>query len=170
MIGIPSEQIPELAERMTIERYADGEIVHHIGSVPDAMRYLIDGQVEMRGALPDGSEVPVLQLQTGDYLGQSALSRTPTQATYAASTELRVLVIPLDVLDELVGSNHRLARELGRQLEQRRTAMTDALKDIARRSGPGPSRTLSGLGLLSQTRRNLGHRPPRCFGRCGRST
>ena len=133
VLGIPTEQIPELAERMTIERYADGEIVHRVGSVPDAVRYLISGQVVMRGHLPDGSDVPLLHLQEGDYLGQSALSRTPTQATYAAATELRVLVIPLDVLDDLVRSNHRLARELGRQLEQRRNAMSEALQDLTRR-------------------------------------
>jgi CRP-like cAMP-binding protein len=46
-----------------------------------------------------------------------------------ALTQVDVLVIPKSVLDDLVRADHRLARELGRQLEQRRQAITQALAE-----------------------------------------
>jgi CRP-like cAMP-binding protein len=39
--------------------------------------------------------------------------------------QVDVLVVPADVLDDLVRADHRLARELGRQLDQRRQLLLD---------------------------------------------
>lgn len=124
-LGLPAERLPELATRMDIERYAEGETIERAGQPPTAMRYIASGQVSVR--LPvKGGELSVLSLHDGDYLGQTLLTRTPTDYSTVATTQVDTLVFPADVLDDLVRGDHRLARELGRQLEQRRDAIAEA--------------------------------------------
>lgn len=124
---IPDEQVAELAPRMDIERYAAGETITRVGEVPNGLRYIESGRVAVRAPAEGGGEYTILELQDGDFLGQSALTRTPTYGSSVALTELRVLLIPTAVLDDLVRANFRLARELGKQLESRRRLVDDAL-------------------------------------------
>lgn len=124
-LGLPVERLPELAPRMDIERYAEGETIERAGQPATAMRYIATGQVSLR--LPvKGGELSVLSLHDGDYLGQTLLTRTAVDYSAVATTQVDTLVFPADVLDELVRGDHRLARELGRQLEQRREAIAEA--------------------------------------------
>jgi CRP-like cAMP-binding protein len=94
------------------------------------MRYISSGQVSLRQPVPTGN-VALLTLNDGDYLGQAALTRTPQGQVSIALTEVETLVIPHEVLDELAHADHQLAREFGRQLDRRRTAIDDALAELA---------------------------------------
>jgi small-conductance mechanosensitive channel/CRP-like cAMP-binding protein len=134
IFGLSEDRVGELAPRMELERYAEGEVIEPAGSVPGAMRYLSSGEVALRQPRSSGS-VPILTLHAGDYLGQAALTRTPQDQASVALTEVEILVIPSDVLDELAHSDHRLARELGRQLDRRRGAVDEALAELAATMG-----------------------------------
>ncbi len=140
-LNIPAEQIPDLAKRMDIERYAVGEVIQPVGTIPTALRYITSGQVAIRIKVDNfGGEYTVLQLSVGDILGESALTRTPTIKSSVALTEVQVLLLPQDVVDDLLRTNFRLARELGQQVEQRRKLLEDAMARLAeRRSSDAPS-------------------------------
>lgn len=125
VLSLPADRLAELATRMDLERYADGEVIEATGSVPDAMRYIASGRISLRRPVPGGGELTVLQLNDGDYLGQTALTRTTVDHSAVAAGQVDVLVVPAEVLDDLVRADHRLARELGRQLDQRRELLLD---------------------------------------------
>jgi small-conductance mechanosensitive channel len=44
VLSLPADRLAELATRMDLERYADGEVIEAAGIVPDAMRYLASGR------------------------------------------------------------------------------------------------------------------------------
>ena len=130
ILGLSADQVSELAPRVDLQRYAEGEVIEAAGSVPSAMRYISSGQVSLRQPLTSGN-AHILTLNDGDHLSQAALTRTPQDQVSIAVTEVETLVIPSEVLDELARSDHRLARELGRQLDRRRTAIDDAIAELA---------------------------------------
>ena len=90
-----------------------------------AVRYLHEGRATLNVS-QNGVYVPALSLEAGDYIGQTALTRMPSSFTAVATTELTVLVVPRDVLDDLVRTNPDLAREIGRTIEQRRQIASEA--------------------------------------------
>ena len=124
-LRIPPDDIEGLAQRMDIERYAEGEVVQPAGQVPVAVRYLHEGRATLNVS-QNGVYVPALSLEAGDYIGQTALTRMPSSFTAIANAELTVLVVPRDVLDDLVRNNPDLAREIGRTIEQRRQIAAEA--------------------------------------------
>jgi small-conductance mechanosensitive channel/CRP-like cAMP-binding protein len=134
IFALDSDQVDDLAPQLTLERYAEGEVIERAGSIPVSMRYISSGQVVLRQPLASGS-APLLSLGCGDFLGQAALTRTPQDQISVAVTEVETLVIPTAVLDELARADHRLAREFGRQLDRRRHAVDEALAELAATAG-----------------------------------
>ena len=133
-LNIPVDQIPDLAKRLDIERYAVGEVIQPIGTIPTALRYITAGQVAIRIRVDSfGGEYTVMQLSVGDILGESALTRTPTIKSSVAPTGVQVLLLPQDVVDDLLRTNFRLARELGHQVEQRRKLLEEAMARLEQR-------------------------------------
>ncbi|WP_204912920.1 mechanosensitive ion channel domain-containing protein [Microlunatus spumicola] len=115
-----------LAARMDLERWAPGEVLQRVGQVPTAMRWVSGGVVSLRVPAPLGGELAVLNLGTGDLIGQTALTRTGTPWSLTAVSEVTVLVVPYDVLTDLVRQDNRLARELGQEIDQRKEAVDAA--------------------------------------------
>ncbi|HSU36751.1 MAG TPA: cyclic nucleotide-binding domain-containing protein [Propionibacteriaceae bacterium] len=130
ILGLSADRVSELSARLSLERHAEVEVIEPAGSVPRAMRYISSGQVSLRQPVATGN-VALLTLNDGDYLGQAALTRTAQVQVSIALTEVETLVIPREVLDELAHADHQLAREFGRQLDRRRTAIDDALAELA---------------------------------------
>ena len=62
----------------------------------------------------------VRTLEEGDFLGQTALTREPVTAGAVALTEVTVLEIDRDEVEELVGRKPVLLQEFGRAIEERR--------------------------------------------------
>lgn len=125
-LHLDEDRVEELADRVRVERYADGEHVMRTNQVPEHVRYIASGRVSM---LVPGEHGPVsvLTLESGDSFGQTALTRNRTAFSALARGELTVLAVPRDVLDEIVGSTPALAREYGRQIEHLRQSAADAL-------------------------------------------
>lgn len=123
---VERDKLDELAGSMHLERYAEGEVLMRGGEVQSEVRYVISGRVSMQ--VPEAGVLrTVLVLERGDSYGQSALTRTSTYFTAVARSELTVLVVPAGVLDELVRSNPRLARDLGQQIDNLRRNAAQAL-------------------------------------------
>lgn len=126
-LHVKPEQVDELVEQLDLERFAPGEIIDRIGTVPAAARWISDGQVSL--SVPYGRDgvISPVTLSRGDLIGLACLTKQPMAYSTVALTQLVVLTIPVDVLDRLARSNTQLARDVGRELDQRMEMITAAL-------------------------------------------
>ncbi len=111
----------------TMVRYGADEILQHIGEVPDAMLFVVEGRVRLTATADDGSPVVVGTLEDGAFLGQSALTRQPVLAGAYALEPVTVLRIARERMEELVLHKPVLLQEIGRAIESRRANVERAL-------------------------------------------
>ena len=121
-------QATELAPLLRLERYGRGEAVQTAGRIPDAMRVIVSGAVSLTLNAAAGVRIPVAQLTRGDLLGLTALTRQAVAVSAMAVADLAVLVIPLDALETLVDQHPALARDIGAEIDVRRTRGLEAAK------------------------------------------
>lgn len=109
-----------------LERYGAGEVVQGAGVVPSDIRFVVEGSIRITLEV-DGGRVEMGTAEPGDYVGQTALTREPSIAWAVAGTVVTVMVVPLDMVDELVHSHPLLAREIGQSIELKRKLAADTL-------------------------------------------
>jgi CRP-like cAMP-binding protein len=97
--------------------------------VPDAMRYFIDGTATLTYPA-DGGDIVIETLSHASVLGLTALTRQPVVTTAVAVTDVTVLKVPVAVLDTLVTSRPDLARDIGVELDHRRSLAEKALQAV----------------------------------------
>lgn len=138
-LRLAAAQIPEYAPQVDLQRYASGETILAQGRVPAAVSYLVAGRVALTHRAPDGSTVSLLSLQPGDCVGQTSLTREPTALRAVAVSETTLLVIPQGVIDSLVRNNPDLARDIGKQIDQRRTQIMKAMAELEQTQTQAPT-------------------------------
>lgn len=127
VLHLDPQQQAELLERgLRVERYQVGEAVQQPGEVPDAARVIVDGLATMSVLLPDGTWHSVVELDAGDLIGLTCLTRQAIGASVTATRDLTVLVVPVALLDEQVHRSPELARDFGREVDRRREAVGSA--------------------------------------------
>jgi CRP-like cAMP-binding protein len=136
------EDISVVAQQVRLERYGAGEIVQRVGEVPNGHRYILSGTTTMATPTDNGGLVPFATMDEGDVLGLSALTRQGLQASQTANTDLAVLFVPVAVLDDLVKTRPRLAKDVGTELDNRRTLAKTALDAVGANKAPGATRFL----------------------------
>lgn len=122
------DEAEALADQVRLERYGAGEVVQRVGTVPDGMRFIISGTAQLATPLTAGGELPVSQLARKDVLGLASLTRQAVAVTVTATSDLAVLVVPVAVLDRLVKTRPALARDIGIEIDNRRTRALAALE------------------------------------------
>jgi len=126
----PDDAITLLDQGVRLERWGEGEVVQRAGTVPDGIRIIVSGAVELSVPASQGSRVPVTQLQRDDVLGLTALTRQVVGADLTAVVDLAVLFIPTAVIDGVVKARPALARDIGQAIDSRQElghkAMTTA--------------------------------------------
>ena len=121
------DELDALAGSARLERYGAGETLQRAGAVPDALRVIVDGVVELRVPVIDGAVVPLAQLRRDELLGLTAPTRQPVAAIATAVGDVAVLVIPADAVHALVDVHPTLARDIGAELDARRVLAERAL-------------------------------------------
>jgi len=139
---LSQEEIPIIAQQVRLERYTTGELVQRVGEVPDGHRYIISGSTTMATPTDSGGIVPFATMEEGDVLGLSALTRQGLQASQTANSDLAVLFVPVSVLDELVKTRPKLARDVGAELDNRRILAKEALDAVGESRSAGATRFL----------------------------
>ncbi|AMM21803.1 hypothetical protein AX769_18675 [Frondihabitans sp. PAMC 28766] len=129
LLHLAGDDAAALEPVVRLERYAAGEVVFDAGTVPTAILFVLNGSASLTIPLSDGGLLPVSRIDAGDYLGQTALTREVLLTTAIAVTELAVLRVPAETLDELVRARPRLAREFGEVIERRRRQVRTTLQD-----------------------------------------
>lgn len=125
---ISRDEAEALADRVRLERYGEGEVVQRVATVPDGMRFILSGTVALAAPVASGGELPVSQLGRKDVLGLAALTRQAVAVSATASSDLAVLFVPVAVLDTLVKTRPALARDIGVEIDNRRSRALAALQ------------------------------------------
>jgi CRP-like cAMP-binding protein len=120
------DELHRYVDSVRVERYVAGEKLQHPGEVPDGIRLIDSGIAHMIVEGPEGVRVPVTDLTRDEIVGLTSLTRQGINATVQAITEMTVLAVPVDVLDVLVAARPELARDFGREIDNRRRLVRDA--------------------------------------------
>jgi hypothetical protein len=87
------------------------------------------GTAQLAAPLDRGGDIPFGTLGANEYVGLTALTREKLFTTIVAVTDVTIVAVSVDVLEELVRKRPALARDIGRTIDNRR-AMADE-------AGPG---------------------------------
>ncbi|PRB08227.1 hypothetical protein CQ047_12745 [Microbacterium sp. MYb72] len=128
-LHLREEDTEPLMSSARLERYGVGEVVLPSGVVPDEVRVVVSGRAAI-AVEADGGRIDVGTAEKGELIGQTALTRERTQAVTVAGEILTVVVLPLDVVDELVRTRPRLASEIGESLELKRAQAQARLDEL----------------------------------------
>ena len=137
-LRVAPDQVAELAPQLDIERFAPGEVMDVIDRVPDKVRWIAQGRAGVVVGYDKGGGITALTLARGDLTGLTALTRQPSSYSCVALTEVTVLAVPAEVLDGLARRDVRLARDIGREIDQRAAGVGAALRDTDRSITAGP--------------------------------
>lgn len=126
-LRLTEAQFGDVLPHLRLTRYGAEETLQSPGQVPDRMTFIVKGRVRLTAVRPDGSIVTVRTAESGDFLGQTALTREPVSAGAHALDEVTVLQIGRAHVEDLVARNPLLLQEIGRAIEERRSAVREAL-------------------------------------------
>lgn len=132
MLHLDDEALATMSTNGQRLLYAEGEVIQDIGGVPDAVGFIADGSVTMVVRIDDGSQISIGELEAGDYIGTTALTRQRVLAGVVALTDTTIISVPRDAMTSIVKANPRLARSLGDAIEFRRNAASAALAEASR--------------------------------------
>jgi small-conductance mechanosensitive channel len=124
---ITREEAEQMVDLVRLERYGEGEIVQKAGVVPDGVRVIIEGVVELQVPAAQGAVVPVLQLKRDELVGLTALTRQAVGAVGTAVTDAALLYIPVSIVDTLVKTRPGLAQDIGTAIDHRQDIGEKAL-------------------------------------------
>lgn len=127
---LTAEDIDAIAPQLRLERYGAGEVVQRPLVVPDGMRYVVSGTATISTPVDVGAEVTFAVLDRDDVLGLTALTRQGVSARIVATTDLAVLFVPTAVLDQLVKTRPKLARDIGLEIDNRLVQAREALSRV----------------------------------------
>lgn len=121
-LGLDTETVDTMmaASRQLI--YCEGETVQAAGSIPEDIGFIADGELALTVVTDTGQQLTVGQLEVGNYIGSTALTRQPVLTGAVALRDTTLISIPRDTMAAVVQRNPQLARVLGETIEVRRKA------------------------------------------------
>ena len=128
VLRLDSAQQQALTRFCTIARYGAGELIQADGDVPEAVSFILSGQVLLT-ADTDGSRRDVDTLERGSFLGHSALIRHPVTGSAFAVDEVTVIRVAREGMEDVVTANPALLQEFGRAIDERRARVLNVLAE-----------------------------------------
>ena len=130
-LGLDGDRTATMLAAAKVLRYAEGEIIQRPNTVPRAMSFITDGQVQMFVTAEDRRRLTITELAVGDYFGGTALTRQRMVTGIVALTDTTVISVPREAMNAIVQQDHRLARQIGDAVEMRRRSANEALAEAA---------------------------------------
>lgn len=125
-LGLDEDTVAGMIADSRLLMYCQGEMVQQPGSVPEALAFIVAGELALTVVTDSGAQVPAGRLDVGDFIGTTALTRQPVLTGAVALRDTTLLAIPRRTIRPVVQSNPQLARMLGETIELRRRAAEDA--------------------------------------------
>lgn len=129
-LHLDDDEVEEAAAGMRLERFGAGEVLQHEGEVPDALRFVLRGHIDLPVTMAGGGQASSGDLGPGQYLGVTSLTRQPVFSGAVARTELEVLTAPVDVIEAIVRRHPLLARDLGNEIDNRRERLQATIDEL----------------------------------------
>ena len=120
---LPAEVMARLGESAVYKRYAAYERILEIGATEAGLYVISAGIVKLSLFDEDGIEQTIKHLAAGDFFGEAGLfSRaiSPVRATVEEEAEL--LIIPHEVMNDVINRNPQFSTEVNAFINQRRLA------------------------------------------------
>lgn len=130
------DALREVAERTVLRRYARDRTIFRRGEPCQGLHVVVEGQVKVYRASPDGREQVLHTEGPGEPLAEIPLfDGGPYPASARATEDSRLLFLPLDAFQRLYRTNPEIADAVIRNLGQRlrkMVALVDrvSLKDV----------------------------------------
>ena len=129
ILRLSADQVRAITAYATIERYGAGELMQAVGTVPDAVSFIISGEVVLTAVAEDGSRTVANTLEEGSFLGQSTLIRHPVPGSTFAVDEVTVIRIEREGIEPVVQRNPALLQEFGRSIDERRAEVARVIAE-----------------------------------------
>lgn len=125
-LGLDRETVDAMLVTSRRLIYSEGETVQAVGSTPDAVGFITEGELTLTVTTDNGQQLTVGQLDVGNYIGSTALTRQPVLTGAVALRDTTLISIPRDAIAAVVQRNPQLARMLGETIELRRRAAEES--------------------------------------------
>ncbi|MGI9125597.1 MAG: mechanosensitive ion channel domain-containing protein, partial [Mycobacterium sp.] len=130
-LGLGPESIATMLAGARLLPFAEGEIVQRINTIPGAVGFITEGELELFALTEDGRRLSLGELGVGDYIGGTALTRQRMVTGALALTDATIVAVSREAMNTVVQQDHRLARQIGEAIDMRRRAARDALAEAA---------------------------------------
>jgi CRP/FNR family cyclic AMP-dependent transcriptional regulator len=118
--GLTPGQLAVIAERARERQYRAGAAILHQDDPGETFYVILRGTVKISTTLPDGNEVFLALLATGDTVGEmSLIDSAGRSADVITQEDTTLLSIDRSVFDELAGSGATFTRNIMRMLARR---------------------------------------------------
>jgi ABC-type lipoprotein export system ATPase subunit len=120
--ALDEAQLVQATRHLETQSFSPGAVIVQEGEYPDKFYIVTKGMVEVMLQEPDGQQIVVARLRSGQYFGEIALLRGGARiATVRASTETAVEVAALDkeAFAELVAESPAVHEEINKIAAQR---------------------------------------------------
>jgi len=120
LAGLSCDPLTSLARRLSVERFAAGDIIIRRGDVGDRLYLVESGEVEVFASNPETSQPPLAILRDGDHFGEIALLRaTRRTATIRARTPVQLFSLRKEDFNALLTRLPELRTRLERTMADR---------------------------------------------------
>jgi len=118
--GLPEHRLRELAEGSRVESFAEGETIRHAGDEVHALGVVLGGEVSATVEGERGEFRKISLLSAGDTFGETALmSGKGELADLTASSDCRVMLVPLTLFRSHVMAEPKAVENLSRNIAER---------------------------------------------------
>lgn len=128
-LGLDSAAAATMLSSSRVLPYAEGETIHRVNTVPEAMCFIAEGEASMFARTHDGAQLPIGDLGPGDFIGGSALTRQKMTVGITAKTDAMLIAVSTEAMNSILQRDHRLARQIGDAIEMRRQAAREAIAE-----------------------------------------
>lgn len=112
--------IGQLAKAGVLRKYDTDEIIFHQGDPGHEMYILLKGRVRLLVASIDGTDIPVMDLNAGDFFGEmSLLENSPRSGTTQVLEECLAIVINENNFESIVAEQPALAFRIMKGMSRR---------------------------------------------------
>lgn len=130
-LGLGPDAIATMLAGARLLPYAEGEVIQPVNSIPSGVGFITVGSVMMFATTEDGRTLSLGELSPGDYIGGTSLTRQRMITGVIALTDVTLLSVSRDAMNNVVQQDHRLARQIGEAIELRRRSAREALAEAA---------------------------------------
>ncbi len=120
-LGRTDQQL--LREHVRVVRFGTDETMQLAGEVPEVMTFVVSGRVRLSVTTDEDVMIAIRTLDSGDFLGQTSLTREPVRAAARALDEVTVAQVDREHIERLVLQSPLLMQEIGRAIEERRSSL-----------------------------------------------